>query len=388
MLSVFALSAVPASAALDDRTSDASTTIYFTTLSAKLTPAAKTALRGFVADQPEGTAYGVEGFVQRAGSASNNITLSRSRENATRAFLLGLGATDVATAGGRGVYPGAPTTNAARRVAVYAYHPVEEEQPPTPAVYNVTYDANGGSVSPTSANFTAGGSALVLPTPARLGHRFDGWFTAATGGSLIGAAGAAFSPSSSVTLYAHWTLLPYTVRYDANGGDATGLAPQSYLPGGAPVITPAPLSGPGDFDGWFTAPTGGSRLAFGGQPFGPSGDITLYAHWVIPAQLYTTLYVEVQWLNGEGYYGTAEGCVGECPVDIEPNGQYPDYTHTFTVQAGGTFTLTLQGPWHSIDALNGAQCNVDYDYDNWTTTFTCSGFTSGSPASLYIWQLT
>lgn len=388
MLSVLALSAVPASAALDDRTPDASTVIYFTTLSPRLTPAAKSALRSFVADQPEGTEYGVEGFVQKAGSASNNITLSRAREQATRAFLLALGATDVATAGGRGVYPGAPTANAARRVAVYAYHPVAEEEPPAPAVYAVTYDANGGAVAPTSASFTAGSSALVLPTPTRAGHRFDGWFTAATGGSLIGAAGAAFTPAASVTLYAHWTLLPFTVRYDANGGDPTGLAAQQYLPGGTPVTTPAPLSGPGDFDGWFTAPSGGTRVAFGGQPFAPAGDITLYAHWVIPAQLYTTLEVEVMYLYGEGYYGTASGCVANCPVDIEPNGQWPDYVETFTMQAGGTFVLVLEGPWQELDSIVGAQCTVESDYDAYTTTFTCTGFTAGVPARLTIYTLT
>lgn len=388
LLSVFALAAPPASAALDDRTPDATAIIFFTSMSPALTPAAKSALRAFVADQPDGSEYGVEGFVQRAGSSANNVTLSRAREQSTKAFLLTLGAAVVATAGGRGVYPGAPTANAARRVAVYAYHPAEEPPPPAPATFVVTYDANGGSVSPASASFTQGGSALTLPTPTRVGYRFDGWFSAAGSGSLVGGAAASFTPKSSVTLYAHWTLLPYTVRYDANGGDATGLAPQSFLPGGDAVVTPAPSFGPGDFDGWFTAPTGGTRLAYGRQPFMPSGDITLYAHWVIPHALFTTLSVDVNDLVGEGDYGSAVGCYSGCPLNLAPNGPYWSYSGTFTMTTSGTFVLTLLSPYYEIDAYSGmGTCSLVSDFDAWTTTITCTGFTAGLPASLSVLML-
>ena len=40
----------------------------------------------------------------------------------------------------------------------------------------VNFDANGGSVSPTSKKFTYGGTYSGLPTPTRSGYRFVGWF--------------------------------------------------------------------------------------------------------------------------------------------------------------------------------------------------------------------
>lgn len=45
---------------------------------------------------------------------------------------------------------------------------------------------------------------LTLPTPnARTGYAFAGWYTAATGGSSKGGAGAKFTPTAIMTLYAH-----------------------------------------------------------------------------------------------------------------------------------------------------------------------------------------
>ena len=67
--------------------------------------------------------------------------------------------------------------------------------------YTVTYDANGGSCSATSEN----ASSVVLPTPTRDGYTFNGWYTAATGGTLVGAAGDSYAPSADITLYAQWT---------------------------------------------------------------------------------------------------------------------------------------------------------------------------------------
>lgn len=69
--------------------------------------------------------------------------------------------------------------------------------------YTVTYDANGGTVGTSSAQVTNGGS-VTLPTPTRTSYVFDGWYTAASGGTKHGNAGATFTPSASSTVYAHW----------------------------------------------------------------------------------------------------------------------------------------------------------------------------------------
>jgi uncharacterized repeat protein (TIGR02543 family) len=89
----------------------------------------------------------------------------------------------------------------------------------TPIQYTVTYNANGGSVSPASATVNYG-SSVTLPTPTRSGYTFNGWYTASSGGTLVGSAGASYTPSSTITIYAQWTLTPVipTVTIAANSG--------------------------------------------------------------------------------------------------------------------------------------------------------------------------
>ncbi len=73
-------------------------------------------------------------------------------------------------------------------------------------VFTVTYNGNGGTSDAPTASMTYGSTTpLVLPSATRSHYFFDGWYSAASGGYLIGEAGASFSPTSSVTIYAHWT---------------------------------------------------------------------------------------------------------------------------------------------------------------------------------------
>jgi uncharacterized repeat protein (TIGR02543 family) len=67
-----------------------------------------------------------------------------------------------------------------------------------------TYDPQGGTLSTLSAT-VLNGSQLNLPTPTRANFVLEGWFTAATGGTKVGNAGAAHQPGQSRTLYAQWT---------------------------------------------------------------------------------------------------------------------------------------------------------------------------------------
>ncbi len=74
----------------------------------------------------------------------------------------------------------------------------------TPPAYTVTWNANGGSVSPTSSSVSPG-SSVFAPTPTRSGFDFNGWYNSPSGGSFIVGAGSSYTPSGDVTLYAQWT---------------------------------------------------------------------------------------------------------------------------------------------------------------------------------------
>jgi uncharacterized repeat protein (TIGR02543 family) len=144
----------------------------------------------------------------------------------------------------------------------------------------VTYDPRSGTVSPTSAQFTLGGTGLTLPTPTRDGFVFTGWYTETTGGSNIT---SAYSPTASITLYAQWTAV-YTVTFNANGG--TGAASASTVTqasSGASVTLATKntlaLANSG-FMGWGSATSAGTFYAAGDTSYVPTNNHSLYAQWI------------------------------------------------------------------------------------------------------------
>jgi hypothetical protein len=72
-----------------------------------------------------------------------------------------------------------------------------------PASVNVTFDGNGGSVSPASKTVTAGGVYGGLPVPVHAGCVFIGWRTVWMGGSYV-TESTVVAQSADHTLYADW----------------------------------------------------------------------------------------------------------------------------------------------------------------------------------------
>lgn len=77
-------------------------------------------------------------------------------------------------------------------------------------LYTVTFDANGGSVTTTSATQASAGAAITLPTPTRSGYSCTGWYTATSGGTKRGDAGGSYTPTASETIHAQWSAKTYT----------------------------------------------------------------------------------------------------------------------------------------------------------------------------------
>lgn len=70
---------------------------------------------------------------------------------------------------------------------------------------DVRFDANGGTVTPTSLTTYKGMTYGTLPTPTWTGHTFEGWFTAAEGGTQITETTEVTLGNLTQTLYAQWT---------------------------------------------------------------------------------------------------------------------------------------------------------------------------------------
>lgn len=156
----------------------------------------------------------------------------------------------------------------------------------TPASYLVTFDPNGGRVSPTSTAVTIGKKYGPLPTPNRYGYDFDGWYTEKIGGEdkkVTETTTVGTNPPT--TLYAHWTAKKCLVALDANGGKINTTSGQvstkSYTAtyGSKYYSLPTPTrTGGYSFDGWYTDQTNGTKVD-SDTTVTTAKDHILYAHW-------------------------------------------------------------------------------------------------------------
>jgi uncharacterized repeat protein (TIGR02543 family) len=201
-------------------------------------------------------------------------------------------------------------------------------------IYRVTFDANGGSVSPTSGSTGMGGTLASLPTPARSGYGFNGWFTSATGGTEV-TASKVFS--ADATIYAQWTQNPYTVTFNANGGTVTpaSIAARSD---GTIASLPTPTRTGYTFDGWFTASTGGTEVT-ADRVY--SANTTIYAQWTLIPVVIVTYTITFDANGGE--VATATGTTGTGgKLTSLPTPARTGYTFNgwYTAATGGTKVTT------------------------------------------------
>ena len=139
--------------------------------------------------------------------------------------------------------------------------------------YAITFDANGGSVSPSSAQ-TKNGKLESLPTPTRGGYDFLGWYTQKDGGEKV-ITDTVFTKDT--TIYAHWqkqAAQEYTVTFDANGGSVNPSS--ATTKDGKLESLPTPTRGGYDFLGWYTQKDGGDKVTTN-TVF--TKNSTIYAHW-------------------------------------------------------------------------------------------------------------
>ena len=143
----------------------------------------------------------------------------------------------------------------------------------------VGFDVNGGELTSGLVKFVTVGDAYgALPTPTRTDYTFAGWYTAATGGTLVTAA-TVVTAIASHTLYAHWTEIPetVTVSFNANGGTCA-TASKSVTTQSAYGTLPTPTRSGYTFAGWFTASAGGTQVT-AATTVSIAYNHTLYAQW-------------------------------------------------------------------------------------------------------------
>ena len=158
----------------------------------------------------------------------------------------------------------------------------------TANTYNVTFDANGGTVETKTQTVTYGstyGSTYgELPTPTLDGYTFVGWFTSAKDGRQV-TKDTVVTTAKDHKLYAHWTQNVYDVSFDANGGKEA-YEPKKVRYGETyGKFPPDPTRIGYEFAGWFTDAKDGMQV----KPEDVvTASHTLYAHWT--ANTYTVTF--------------------------------------------------------------------------------------------------
>lgn len=190
--------------------------------------------------------------------------------------------------------------------------------------------------------------------PTRTGYNFIEWNTAAAGTGTSYSPGGSYTSNASVTLYAQWKALTYTISYDANGGSGAP-ASQTKTYGVDIVLSSVKPTKTGyTFLYWNTSASGSGSTYNPGDTYTANTNLTLYAIWELNS--YTITF------DANGGEGAPENQIKYYGVDLTISSSVPtkegfEFTSWNTLidgtgisfSPGGTFTLnantTLYAQW-------------------------------------------
>lgn len=152
--------------------------------------------------------------------------------------------------------------------------------------YDVTFNLNGKAGTPPTTQKVKYQGKVTKPAtdPTATGYTFTDWYATASG------AGVAFNfdstqITSATTLYARWTPISYTVKFDKNDTSATGtMEDQTFTYDTAQSLsTNAFIKANSTFTGWAETPTGEVKYTDAQEvknlATAQGSVVTLYAKW-------------------------------------------------------------------------------------------------------------
>ncbi len=254
--------------------------------------------------------------------------------------------------------------------------------------YTVSLDANGGNVGTSKISVEYGTAYSALPTPTRTGYTFNGWYTAAGGGSKV-TTSTQMTTAKDHTLYAQWQATSYSVKWNdvsnctikvnRTGSPAAGAATGS-LNNGATVYYGDTLTVT------YTAATGYEIKNQGSTSITVSADVTasqIYASVSARSYTYNVVYKST---NGTALGTTTVTAQYGSTVSVEPK-TFSGYdtpakqsvkwdsttakTITFTYKpasVAATQTLFTGKTWWSHDGKARLTYGIKVEYRNRTAT--------------------
>lgn len=220
--------------------------------------------------------------------------------------------------------------------------------------YTLTFNPNGGTVTPTSKDLEYNSAYGTLPTPTRASdaqytYTFAGWYTAATGGTQVTT--TTKMAAKDTTIYAHWTsnTRSYTVSYQTTYGTLNRTSQSvAYNSRGSCTLTMPNNTAEFTytFVGWYTAANGGGTKV--------GSELTLET----PAITGTVTYYA---------YVTRST---------------KSYTHTFNANGGGTVSpATITKAYNTALGTLPTVSRTGYTFVGWFDTSAASGGTQATTAT-------
>lgn len=204
--------------------------------------------------------------------------------------------------------------------------------------YQIDWNANGGSVSP-SQNTPDAGSSITVPTPIKSGSVFNGWtLSTGTGPSSL-SAGQSFTPSANAGYLANWTTNPTAPSPTLNGSFPNASINTTYI---------ASITGSNFTSASATGLPTGLSLAYSGSNITISGTPTV-------AGTYSTVVTATN----------------------APSGYTPSSTsQTFTIKISNDPTATV--PTITGTITNTATTGTNYSQSITVTDYTSTAISAGS----------
>ena len=218
-------------------------------------------------------------------------------------------------------------------------------------------------------SFVAGTSkALTANGFSRTGYKFSGWNTTADGSGTAYKDGSSAAPTADMTLYAQWTAITYTVKYDLNG--AVGSRPVSDQTfsydeakalriGSSAARRTSSSKGQALITSWNTKSDGSGASYRLGETVSnlTSTDgsvVTLYAQWTIAALDINSIVNGTIDNNTLGGAGTCTVTIGGKVVvrNVIDWSNYGGYENPTSYEGKDyVYSLTLSKGWTSLDGL-------------------------------------
>ncbi len=214
------------------------------------------------------------------------------------------------------------------------------------ASYSVSFNANGHGTAPNPQTVKSGEKVSKPTDPTATGYVFGGWFTDTQCTTAYNFNDAV---SSNLQLYAKWTAIRYTVKFDANGGSGT-MQSQSYVYDSAATLPANTITCTGYvFAGWNTKADGtGTAYEDKGQiknlTATSGATVNLYAQW-------KNLYNLIEGINAKYQKGSTTTLLFRLDGDYSKfTGITIDGNNVATTQYDSWFGATTGGTYVELHA--------------------------------------